>query len=72
MQVLNQETKELHLVEGMRVKAPTREAAQILLDKFDYFYLVLGDEIIAEVPCKPGTLEPNWCRIIDYEVIQNN
>ena len=34
MQVLNQQTKELHWVEGMRVKAFTKEKAQELLDKY--------------------------------------
>lgn len=72
MQVLNQKTKELHRVEGMNVKAFTREKAQELLDKYDYHYLILCDEIVAEIPCKPGTLEPDWNKIIDYEVIQNN
>lgn len=72
MQVLNQKTKELHWVEGMKVKAPTREAAQKLLDKYDYHYLVLGDQIVAEIPCKPGTLEPDWNKMIDYDAIEGN
>jgi len=72
MQVLNQKTKELHWVESMRVKAPTREAAQALLDKYDFHYIILLDEIICEIPCKKGTLEPNWCKMIDYEIIENN
>lgn len=72
MQVLNQQTKELHWVEGMRVKAFTKEKAQELLDKYNFHYLVLGDEIVAEIPCKPGTLDPDWNKMIDYEIIQNN
>ena len=72
MQVLNQQTKELHWVEGMKVKAYTKEKAQELLDKYDFHYLILGDEIVAEIPCKHGTLEPDWCKMIDYEIIQNN
>lgn len=72
MQVLNQKTKELHWVEGMKVKAPTKEAAQRLLDKYDYHYLVLGDQIIAEIPCKPGTLEADWNKMIDYDAIEGN
>lgn len=72
MQVLNQQTKELMWVEGMRVKAFTREKAQEILDKYDYNYLVLGDEIVVEIPCKPGTYDPDWEKMIDHEVIQNN
>ena len=56
----------------MRVKAFTKEKAQELLDKYNYHYLVLGDEIVAEIPCKAGTFEPDWNRMIDYEIIQNN
>ena len=72
MQVLNQKTKELHWVEGMRVKAFTKEKAQEILDRYNYHYLVLGDEIVAEIPCKEGTFDPDWNRMIDYEIIQNN
>ena len=50
----------------------TKEKAQELLDKYNYHYLVLGDEIVAEIPCKEGTFEPDWNRMIDYEIIQNN
>lgn len=72
MQVLNQKTKELHWVEGMTVISHTREAAQKLLDKYNYHYLVLGDEIVCEIPCKPETLEPDWNRMIDHEAIRGN
>ncbi len=69
MQVLNQETKQLVWVEGMRVKEATRERAQKILDKYNYHYLVLGDEIVAEIPCKPGTARPDWSRMVDYDII---
>lgn len=72
MQVLNQQTKELHWVEGMVVIAPTKKHAQDLLDKYDYHYLVLGDEIVCEIPCKPGTHEPDWNKMVDYEAIRGN
>lgn len=72
MQVLNQETKELHWVEGMVVISQSRESAQKLLNKYNYHYLVLGDEIVCEIPCKPETLEPDWNRMVDYEAIRDN
>lgn len=56
MQVVNQQAKEIFWVCGMTVKASTREAAQAILDKHDFFYLVLGDRIVAEIPCKPGLM----------------
>lgn len=72
MQVLNQETKELHWVAGMRVVAPTHKAAQEILDKYNYHYLVILGELIAEMPCMPGTQDPDFSKMVDYEVIQNN
>lgn len=72
MQVLNQQTKEPHWVEGMVVIAPNKELAQKLLDKYNYHYLVLGDEILCEIPCKPGTLEADWNKMVDWEAIRNN
>lgn len=72
MQVVNQQTGEFHWVEGMRVKAFSRKLAQEILDKYDYHYLVLGDEIVAEIPCNPGTLDPDWSKMVDYQVINGN
>ena len=72
MEVLNQQTKELHTVIGMEIIAYTREKAQELLDKYNFHYLTLDDEIIAEIPCKPWTNEPDWNKMIDYEVIRDN
>lgn len=72
MQVLNQKTKELCWVVGMTVIACSREKAQSILDKYDYHYLILEDEIVAEIPCKPGTFDPDWEKMIDYEAIRDN
>ena len=72
MQVLNQVTKELIWVDGMRVKAFSRGKVLEILDKFDYDYLVLDNQIVSEIPCKKGTLEPDWGRMIDYETITDN
>lgn len=72
MEVINQRTKEIHVVIGPRVIAPTREAAQELLDKYNFHYLILGDELIAEIPCIEGTHEPDWKKMVDYEAIKYN
>lgn len=32
---------------------------------------VIG-ELVAEIPCKKGTHEPDWENQIDYEIIKNN
>lgn len=35
-------------------------------------YCYISDELAAEIPCKPGTLEPDWDKMVDYEDPQNN
>jgi len=30
-------------------------------------HLVVTGELIAEIPCKEGTYEPDWDNMIDYE-----
>jgi hypothetical protein len=53
--------------EGPKVIAPTRELAQQWLHDRGIFYARVADELIAEVPCKPNTYEPDWDNAIDYE-----
>jgi hypothetical protein len=32
----------------------------------------VGDEIVAEIPCKPNSFDPDFDNMIDYEISQNN
>lgn len=60
-----------HLKLGFRpVIAPTKEAAQEVLDKYNFHFVTLGDEIIGEVSGSPT--DPHWKRMIDYEAIMYN
>lgn len=54
--------------EGPKVIAPTRETAQQWLHDRGIFYARVADELIMEIPCKPGTYEPDWDKAIDYEI----
>ena len=72
MQVLNQETKELVWVGGMKVIAHSEQHAQQILDRHDYHYLALDGELIAEIPCIKGTYQPDWGGMIEYNPINEN
>lgn len=62
-----------HLVtwEGDVVLAPTMKLAQDWCDTHKGYLKVIG-ELIAEIPCKIGTYEPDWDNRIDYDFILNN
>lgn len=64
-------TGELATFCGQYVEAPTRELAQQWCD-VHCGYLHVSDELIAEIGCKEGTLEPDFDNMIDYENTQNN
>lgn len=56
---------------GQYVEAPTRELA-IEWCKKNCGYLHVDGELIAEIPCKEGTYEADFGKMIDYENIGNN
>jgi hypothetical protein len=56
---------------GENVKAPTHELAQQWCYENRGYLMVVG-ELISEIPCKPGTYEPDFENEIDYENINNN
>ena len=64
-------TGEMKTWVGDHIKAPTWELAQQWCDNNKGYLKVVG-ELIAEIPCKHGTIEPDWDKMTDYENIQNN
>jgi hypothetical protein len=56
---------------GPEVQAPTAELAQKWCDENCGYLKVIG-ELVAEIPCKRGTYEPDFKNMTDYENIQNN
>lgn len=72
MQVVNQKTKELVWIDGMRIEAPTWELAQEIIDKENYNYLIITGQLIKEIPCKEGSFEPDWKNAIDYQKTNMN
>jgi len=68
---LDARTKEMKKWCGENVEAPTWELAQQWCYENRGHLIVVG-ELIAEIPCKEGTYEPDWNKMIDYEDIQMN
>lgn len=56
---------------GPEVEAPTAELAQQWCNENAGHLKVIG-ELVAEIPCKEGTYEPDFTNMIDYENVQNN
>jgi hypothetical protein len=61
----------LKLYVGPNIDAPTKELAQQWCDQ-NQPYLKVIDELVAEIPCKEGTHEPDFSKMVDYENIQHN
>ena len=64
-------TGELLTWGGEYVQAPTLELAREWCRKNKGYLNIIG-ELVAEIPCKNGTLEADFSKMIDYENIQNN
>jgi hypothetical protein len=57
--------------EGDIVEAPTSQLAQEWCYQNKGHLKVIG-ELIAEIPCKNGTYEPDLNKMVDYENIRHN
>lgn len=72
MQVVNQKTKELVWIDGMKIEAPSLELAQEIIEQENYHYLIITGQLIKEIPCKEGSFEPDWNNAIDYTKLNQN
>lgn len=59
-------TGEMKTFYGQNIKAPSRQLAHEYCQTHGLGYLHVGDELIAEIPCKPGTYEPDFDKMQDY------
>lgn len=51
---------------GPNIKAPSKSLAREFCENNGLGYCHIGDEIVAEIPCKKGTYEPDFKNQIDY------
>lgn len=52
---------------GPNVPAETYEEAQEYCEKNGLGYCWIAGQLISDIPCKPGTLEPDWDKRTDYD-----
>lgn len=52
---------------GDEVKAPTQQLAEEWCQLNGKGYLKVVGELIAEIPCKEGTYEPDFKNMVNYE-----
>ena len=66
-------TKELKTFCGQNIQAPTKELAHEYCQNNGLGYLIISDELIKEIPCKPNTTNvPDWNNATDYTITENN
>lgn len=56
---------------GERISALTWARAEAYCEKFRPYLRVIG-ELCVDIPCKDGTLDPDWDNAIDYHSAENN
>jgi len=71
IKALEAKTGEMKTWGGEHVQAPTWELAQQWCDENRGYLKVIG-ELVAEIPCKEGSYEPDFDKIVDYENQQLN
>lgn len=57
---------------GPEVPGITTQDAQEYCEKNGLGYCKVIGLLIAEIPCKPGTHEPDWSKMTDYDNERNN
>jgi hypothetical protein len=58
--------------EGPRAPGITKADAQKYLQENGLGYCKVDKMLVADIPCKPGTYEPDWSKKIDYEKPNHN
>lgn len=71
IQALDPHTGEMKNWGGENIEAPTWALAQKWCDE-NKGYLKVTGELIAEIPCKEGTYEPDFDNMIDFDSQNNN
>lgn len=71
IRALDAMTGEMKTWGGDTIEAPTFNLAQQWCNENKGYLKVIG-ELVAEIPCKENTYEPDWKNKIDYDNIQNN
>lgn len=63
---------QMKLWSGPHVPGIDRSDAERYCQENGLGYCSIDGELIAEIPCKEGTHEPDWDKMIDYQAPQLN
>lgn len=72
IRAINPKDGNLVVWHGDNISAFTEKMAREILDNTGRGYMEIVGELVAEIPCKEGTIEPDFSRMIDYNAINNN
>jgi hypothetical protein len=67
IKAISPNTGELTTFLGPNVPGISEQDAQDYCENNGLGYCKVIGELIAEIPCKEGTYEPDWNKMIDYE-----
>jgi len=71
IKALDPASGEMKTYGGDNIEAPTFQMAQNWCNENKGYLKVIG-ELIAEIPCKKGTYEADFSKMVDYDKTQNN
>ena len=57
---------------GPNIKALTKSMAQEYCNNNGLGYCKVSDQLMSEIPCKPGTYEPDMDNQVDYDTHDDN
>lgn len=60
-------TDDMRTYGGPNVPGISAKDAQDYCEREGFGYCMVVGELVAEIPCKEGTYEPDWKNMIDYE-----
>jgi len=72
LKAICQVTNELRTFCGPNVPGITWEDAEHYCQNNGLGYCKVTGELIAEIPCRPGTFDPDFSKIVDYEKPSQN
>lgn len=74
IKAINPNTGELCTFCGPNIEGPSAQWVRDYCDNsgIGWGYLFVGDEIAEIIPCKKGTIEPDWENKTDYQLASKN
>lgn len=72
IEAIKHSTGELCTLCGPNIEAPSWDLAQLHCESNGLGYCVVDGELIAEIPTKQDGITPDWNKLEDFTLSQNN